>query len=227
MDNHVGIKVAVEQKHVSDQNETASGTTGLLFTFLTMVFMVVFTGAGVLIGFFIWGNKTNQSNMQSVSAATTATQSNVASGNWTQYWDVNFSIKYPVDWLLKRGYASANDLMIYDPKSVKQMMRNGAQSQVPTIYLDVLYVTPSTQSAAETIADFANTQKQKNIDIHSEESPLYKSDMVLFEDPGGIGKTILWSHNNLKALFNTSTEHLTDPSIENQILQTFQFIQQQ
>jgi len=143
------------------------------------------------------------------------------------YTDINFSIKYPVAWLLKKGYAAKDDLIIYDPKSIKISTQNGKQVKTPASYVDILSISAATQSASQTIDTYVTAMQQRSITVQSELSPLYKSDMVLFDNPAGSGKNILWSHDNMQIMFNTSILHLTDNSIENQILQTFQFIQDQ
>jgi len=225
---------------VPQQNPTRDETQSLLFTFLIMTSALVFIGLGLLLGYFLWANKTTQKSIQNATVPLTPapsdiqflmglqsspSQSNAAAGNWTMYTDVNFSIKYPTTWLLKRGYSAKDDLIIYDPQSIKVSTQNGTQIKSPSTYIDILSVTAASQSAAQTVADYVNAMKQKNITIQTELSPVYKSDMVLFDNPAGAGKNLLWSHSNMQIMFNTSMQHITDNSIENQILQTFQFMQ--
>lgn len=225
------------------QETAANETQSLAYTFLIMTSALILIGLGILLGYFLWGNKnTNQKEAQNTAVPLTPMPSGVqwlmglqapspadtsaGAGNWTQYTDVTFSIKYPVTWLIKRGFSAKDDLIIYDPKSIKVSTQNGQQIKTPSSYVDILSVSPASQSALQTVSDYITAMKQKNITIQSEESPVYKSDMILFDNPVGSGKNILWSHNNIQAMFNASLNHLTDNSTENQILQTFQFMQQ-
>lgn len=218
------------------QDETASGGTHELVTFFIIVGILVFIGLGLFIGFIVGSNKDNPSNSQTLGAQISPVPTGIqflndssqssASDNtnsWTLYTDINYSIKYPVTWLVKKGFSAKDDLIIYDPKSVKQ----SGQSRIPTAYVDILSITASTQSASQIVDNYKNSLKEKSTILQSEQSPTLGVNLVLFDNPGASGKNVLWSQDTMLAQFNTSMQHFADTSTENKILQTFQFIKQQ
>lgn len=217
------------------ESETPSDTTNYLFSFLVVIIVIIFIGVGVFVGYVLGENKNNQNNGQNLNQLVTpgpnpsgiqfydASQqaSNNASG-WTMYTDVNFSIKYPVNWLIKKGFSSQSDVVIYDPASIKQVTQNGQQNRIPTSYVDILSVGAATQSAQQIFDNYK--QQASDSAAQDEQSPTLGSNLIMFNTGKSSGNTILWTQDGMLAQFSGSIQHLNDSSTENKILQTFQFI---
>lgn len=218
-----------------EQGETTGGTSNYIFSFLIIVIVIIFIGVGVFVGYILGQNKSNQNNDQNINQLVTpglnpsgilfndaSQQSSGTAANWTIYSDVNFSVKYPTNWLIKKGFSSQTDTIVYDPASIKQVTQNGQQSRIPTAYVDILSVGAATQSAQQ-IFDNAN-QQASNSAMKDEQSPTLGQNQVLFNTGKSSGNTVLWTQDGMLAQFATSMQHLNDSSTENKILQTFQFI---
>lgn len=232
MENKSGLSFVIEQKQVAqdpnEPKEMSKEEIGFLQFVSTLILGLIFIGIGLFIGYVLWGNKdiTHPITNSPVTSLLTPAQSNSSNSQWSIYTDTNYSIKYPTSWLLKRGFSSAGDLIIYDPNSITSVTKNGAQSRIPTTYVDIISVTASSQSATQVVSNYIDQMKQKNITVNSEQSPVYHDNMVLFDNPGGSGKNVVYTNNNTLAMFNTSATHLAGNSIEDTILQSFQFTQQ-
>lgn len=238
MEKPFGLSLTVEQKKIPQQEEEAPSDTppqsavGFFQIIITFILALVFIGLGVFIGYFIWGTKNNPGSAQGINALITPAQKELQfqdsenSDGWTTYADISYSFKYPATWMIKRGFSTKDDVIVYDPKSIKISTVNGSQSRVPSRYVDVLSAGASKKDAKAVAAEYADTMKQKGINVQSEESPVLKSEMILFDNPEGSGKNVVLSKDNMLATFITSVSHLTDNSTENAILQSFKFIQQ-
>lgn len=217
-----------------EQGETTIATSNYIFSFLIVVIVVIFIGVGVFVGYMLGQNKSNQNNDQNINQLVTpglnpsgilfnntSQQSSNASG-WTIYTDVNFSIKYPVNWLVKKGFSSQSDVVIYDPASIKQVTQNNQQVRIPTSFVDILSVGAATQSAQQIFDNYK--QQASDSALQEEQSPTLGQNLVLFDNGKSSGNTALWTQEGMLAQFAASIQHLNDNSAENKILQTFQFI---
>lgn len=204
----------------------------VLFLSISMIVVIIIVGVCAFLGYMLGENKVAQPKAQSISplVSPVISQSNLqipeaasnTSANWTIYTDVDFSIKYPTTWLVKKGFSTKEDVIVYDPKSIKAITQNGVQNRIPTSFVDILSVTASTQSAAQLFEAY-KTQASSSAST-SEQSPTLGADMVLVHSENSSSNTVLWSHNGLVAQFETSIQHLHETSTENSILQTFQFL---
>lgn len=206
----------------------------LPFLFLTMIAVVVLIGIGIFGGYVLGQNNSKEQSKnpslndlispgltQELQLPNAASSGNA---NWTIYTDVAFSIKYPTTWLVKKGFSTKDDVIVYDPQSVKQVTQNGTQVRMPSVFVDILSVTPATQSAGQMV-DAYKIQASSSA-IKSEQSATLGANLVLVNTGNPSANTVLWSQNGLIAQFTTSIQHLTDTSTENKILQSFQFIKQ-
>lgn len=221
------------------QDETKVEASHLLFTFLMIVIVAILVGVGAYIGYVMGENKykDSQAKSQNISDLITpginpsgiqfldgAQQSSENAANWTIYTDVSFSIKYPTNWLVKKGFSTKDDVIVYDPKSIKQVTENGTQVRIPSAYVDILSVGAATQSAAQMFDDYKI--QSGNAALQNEQSPTLGTNLVLFNTGKSSANNILWSQDGFVAQFSTSIQHVSDTSIENKVLQTFQFIKQ-
>ncbi|HSW88520.1 MAG TPA: hypothetical protein VLG12_05150 [Candidatus Saccharimonadales bacterium] len=221
------------------QDETKVEASHLLFTFLMIVIVAILVGVGAYIGYVMGENKYKDSQAKSQNISDLITPGINPSGiqfmdgsqsssgnasNWTIYTDVAFSIKYPTNWLVKKGFSTKDDVVVYDPKSIKQVTENGTQVRIPSAYIDILSVGAATQSAAQMFDDYK--VQASNSALQSEQSPTLGPNLVLFNTGKSSANNVLWSQDGSVAQFSTSIQHLTETSTENKILQTFQFIKQ-
>lgn len=230
MGDNVGFSFAVKEKQVQNEEEVPHINPAVSNAFVLIFLAVFFVGLGLFAGYMFWGNRSNNTENKTQGQTVPSDIKNlfsndqtINSNTWTIYTDLNFTIKYPITWLLKKGYAGRDDILVYDPKSIKQVKQGGVDQRIPTVYLDIFSIENSSESAAQVAAYYAEQMKQKNTNIKIEESPKLKSDLVLFDNPGGYGKNVVLSQKGMQARFNTSAEHLTDNSVVNQILQNFEF----
>lgn len=232
MGEKLGFRIAVEQKHSSPEEEKTPGVPSVTSVFFVMSAIVILIGLGLFIGFLIWGNKDSQGGVQ---ASISPVPSDIASlfgdaaqgqDDWTSYADTNYTVKFPANWMLKRGFLAKDDLIIYDPKSITTSSQNGKTSKSPSVYVDIVSVTASEKNALQVVDDYKKQAKEKNIDVQSEELPGLNNSVILFDNPGGKGKNIVISNNQLLANLISSTQHLSGNSTENTIIKSFQFLQQ-
>jgi len=142
---------------------------------------------------------------------------------------VNFTIKYPANWVAKKVFLSKTDLVIYDPNQIKQEVENGQEVQVLLAYIDILQIGTTTKDAQKLAEDYKEQMRQKGIILQSEQSPTLGTNLVLVSNGNTetSDNNVFLTNNNMVAVFKTSLQHLTDNSTENQILRTFMFIQSQ
>lgn len=232
-----GFSLVVEQKKVPQHEEMSraappQSSAGFYQIITTFILALVFIGLGVFIGYLVWGGKNNKIESKDIDALVTPAQKELQFGDsansdgWTMYTDIDFSFKYPVTWMIKRGFSAKDDLIVYDPKSIKVSAQNGTQNRIPSVFVDVISVSASTKSASVVATEYIDSMKQKGIDIQSEESPLLKSNMILFDNPERNGKNVVLSRDNMLATFVVSVKNFKENSTENTILQSFQFAPQ-
>lgn len=228
--------MAMENQY-SPQSDS-EGAAPLPFMFLTLIAVAVLICVGVFGGYLLGqSNSKDQSKSQHINTLVSpaadqglqlpdSSNSNANTNtNWTIYTDVAFSIKYPTNWLIKKGFSTKDDLVIYDPTTVKQVTQNGTQERIPGSFVDILSVTAATQSAAQMVSSY-KMQASNSAAIKTEQSTTLGENLVLVNMGNPSSNTILWSQNGMVAQFTSSIQHLSDTSIENKILQTFQFIKQ-
>jgi len=232
MEEKISFTLNVKEEYTPQQEDETADSRGLLFTaitFLSVVFLIV-------LGVFIWKNKSYQNDLQNISQTSSAIF-NILSpsppddnqNNWTSYSDVNFTIKYPANWVAKKVFLSKTDLVIYDPNQIKQEVENGQEVQVLLAYIDILQIGTTTKDAQKLAEDYKEQMRQKGIILQSEQSPTLGTNLVLVSNGNTetSDNNVFLTNNNMVAVFKTSLQHLTDNSTENQILRTFMFIQSQ
>src|SRR5258708_3122051 len=195
---------------MENQSSPQEENPHLLFMFLTLIAVVVLIGSAIFGGYMLGQtNGKDQSKSPNINTLISPgidqqglqlpdASSNVnTTTNWTIYTDVAFSIKYPTTWLVKKGFSSKDDVIVYDPQTVKQLTQNGTQARIPSSFVDILSVTASTQSAAQTLA--AYTLQASSSAIKSEQSTTLGANLVLVNTGNASANTILWSQNGLIA----------------------------
>lgn len=236
MGKTLGVFVAMEQEEVKEDEPVSNATNAKITLVLFGGLMLI--GVGIAIGYFLWsyhggylkkmqpGQNTQAaagvpSDTQSLFDNTAQTANQTDPNSWETYTDPSFTIKYPKSWQVKKGFSSKDDLVLYDPTSIKSSQKNGAEVRTPAVFLDILLVQPASQSAQALVADLG---KQNHTEIPMEMSPVYKENMVLYSNKVNTTNNIAWTQNNTLAFFSTSAKHLTDDTMENKILGTFQLV---
>jgi len=150
-----------------------------------------------------------------------------ATANWKTYTNSDFSVKYPVSWIVKVDSGS-QVTSIYDPSHMKTSVRNGGNTfSSPTEYFNINRITTTSQSV-KAYADIATSgpeytgiqTNRKTISVNGLSAEIY-----IAAGEGSQGYDIALSNGTKLIVINIPAANPSLDSTINQILSTFKFTQ--
>lgn len=165
--------------------------------------------------------------MQKVSPTLTSD----ITANWKTYHDSQnyYSFQYPTSWALKNGLSFKTDTAIYDPTTTKNWSTNGNGTvSWPVHYVDILSVETTSTTAAQLVADYENSWKVTDTQLHRVSVNRDGMDFEFYDLEGGNTvryRNVAISNGKFLLKAESSINQLGDGSIESQILSSFKFTQ--
>lgn len=202
--------------------EPKKGFNKKIFAIAVILVLLIAGGASA---YFIVNKPTPKAPIQTVMKPTPTPD---PTADWKTFTGNGFSYKYPANWQNKANFISNNDMVVFDPASLKSFAENGGgQIQLPTIFFDVQQIITTTQTAKSYADEFTSAVPYNTAGgvLNRESNSASDLQMELFtaEGEGSSGKYLILSNGQKIAVINTSLKSFGDNNIENQILSTFKF----